>query len=85
MKFLLPLSNCPNCGQPRNAACEAELETAPKPGDIALCFDCGTVLELGPLLELRLASVDAIRSLSPDATRRLAGMQTNVLERLEGT
>lgn len=53
----LPPSRCPGCGYLMDAASDAEGNARPVPGDISICFGCGTAVCFDD--ELRLAPLPA--------------------------
>lgn len=39
----LEMNYCPSCGKELDAATSVEKEARPKPGDISICFYCGSI------------------------------------------
>ena len=47
-------SHCPWCGAEHDGALGLGSGKPPIPGDLSICIVCASVLEFGPLLELRM-------------------------------
>ncbi len=53
-----PLQRCPSCGYRMNAATHVRGEAVPRPGDLSLCWGCGTVLIFDEALRSVLPPTD---------------------------
>lgn len=62
----VPSAPCAGCGKDLSAATG---RGNPKPGDLCLCIDCGTLHNFDRLLKVKPMSADAEAAL-PDATKR---------------
>lgn len=57
-----PEMKCPNCGVTNDAASGLGHNDSPKPGDIAICIDCASILIYTPFDTLRIATPDDLSS-----------------------
>lgn len=60
---------CPSCGYEMDAATELGSEnknSAPNPGDFALCLSCGEILRFDDKLKFRTATQKDLEDLDPE-------------------
>lgn len=73
--FVLPESHCLNCGKRLNRASSLEATTAPDPGDITICVECGHVMAFAEDLSHRQLTDAEIVEIAGDpdiiATQRM--------------
>lgn len=55
----LPPCFCPHCGNEFDKACHVD-NLSPKPGQLALCLQCGEIAEFGPGLGLKKPSQEKL-------------------------
>jgi hypothetical protein len=56
----VPVSPCPTCRAPNDAAMDADGEARPVPGDLTVCVQCATVVVYDDELQLQLPSPDLV-------------------------
>jgi hypothetical protein len=79
MHILKP-SECPECGKNNDVATNANGgDDPPNPGDISVCFYCGTALEFTD--ELTLTRLD-LSTLGPEESILISKVIKNVTDRL---
>jgi len=79
-EHLMPLQGCPYCGHRLDRAGGSGEQ--PDVGDIPVCIECGTALEVGPG---RLLFVMNIDSLSPEELADVRKIQTAIAELRKAT
>lgn len=73
----IPPTTCPKCGLDCQTASHPGGAT-PSPGDLALCFHCGTLLTFTDTLELRLMTPDEEADIPADAAEILSDMRARL-------
>ncbi len=61
----LPLSPCPACGSPNDAATscdetDPEQKVRPMPGDVSVCIRCASIMVFQPDLTLKVVALDEL-------------------------
>jgi transcription initiation factor IIE alpha subunit len=74
----LPRSNCPKCKEPLDAATSNE-DISPKPGDLTICINCGTMLKFNHNLSIEELTTDEFMDLHDDERIALKNMQTAIM------
>ena len=79
----LPLSPCPKCGYPNDAATacdetDPESKGRPKPDDISVCLGCAVVMQFNPDMTLRVVELDDIPGLDDDTKFQVMRIQQNI-------
>lgn len=71
--------SCPSCKVILNdiAHIEGE-EVLPKPGDISICFKCGTILEFTPKMNFKFATAKVLRELNTTEIFALEALQKKI-------
>jgi hypothetical protein len=57
------VSICPGCGHRLNASSDPKDRGMPRPGDLSLCIDCGTILRFDWQLRLKVVTPEEIEKL----------------------
>ncbi len=75
-------SSCPQCGTKFNQATHLSKDVQPKPGDMSLCINCGTILKFKNNLTVRLATLEEMLQLANEnraAFNELSRMQAAIV------
>ena len=73
--YRMPVTPCPRCGLPFDAALRAEMpgsvEAPPRVGDISVCIRCGFLSVFVEGGKLRPMTVEDVQAMSEDEARHL--------------
>lgn len=85
--YAMPDDRCPACGHDFNACapCPNAEQTAPSPGDVVLCFECGEVLFFDEQLHHRIMPRDVFERLEPEFQEFIRVGQETTRERRRTT
>jgi len=72
--FKVPDQKCPTCGTKLSAATAVKHDESPKPGSLTVCIECGTVLEFGASMELRVMTPEQVAALPAAVREQLQAM-----------
>lgn len=80
----LPVSKCPACGSPNDAASscdekDPEEKVRPGPGDLSVCFGCGAIQQFQKDLTLKIISLDELDA-DDDTKFQLRRVQQYILK-----
>ena len=76
----IPPSTCPTCGDIHDAAVEVAGRGRPRPGDLTVCFGCGTILVFTEKLAERRAEPNDLASLNSTERSELENAQAFLRE-----
>jgi hypothetical protein len=74
-------SQCPTCKKVLSAAAEIHGGNAqPKPGDLSVCFYCGSFIRFMPDMQLRLMTIEEIAEWDDNTRIAMMRMRQEALE-----